>query len=299
MRSQGLAPSHLILALAVVAVWGTNFVVIKVALDDLPPLLFAVLRFTFAFVPAALFLRRPAVPWRDLIAYGLLIGAGQFGVLYLAMDGHASPGIASLVIQTQVFFTIGLSMALSGERLRRDQWLALTLAVAGLGVILGHTDGSTTPLGLGLLLLAALSWALGNLVVRRSVGADMLAYVVWASLFSIPPLIVLSLVFEGPDVMLAGIARADTATWLAVAWQSAGNTLFGFACWGFLLSRYPAATIAPMALLVPVFGMAASTLALGEPLPGWKLLAAVLIIGGLAFNLFAPRLRQKAPPAPL
>lgn len=296
--SQSLSLRHFLLALAVVAVWGTNFVVIRVALDDLPPLLFAALRFTFALLPAVFFIRRPKVPWKDLAAYGVLIGAGQFGLLYLAMNGHASPGIASLVMQTQVFFTIGLSMALSGERLRRDQWLALALAVGGLGVILAHTDGSTTPLGLGLLLLAALSWAGGNIVVRRSVGADMLAYVVWASLFSIPPLLTLSLIFEGPEAMLAGLQRADAATWTAVGWQSVGNTLFGFACWGFLLSRYPAATIAPMALLVPVFGMAAAALLLGEPLPGWKLLAAALVIGGLALNLFAPHWRRpKAPPA--
>src|SRR5687768_11615126 len=156
--------SHLLLALAVVAVWGTNFVVIKLALAELPPLLFATLRFVFAVLPAVFFLRRPEVPWSHLAAYGVLIGAGQFGLLYIAMNGRISPGLASLVVQVQVFFTIGIAMWGTGERLRRHQWVALLLALAGIAVIALHTDASTTLTGLVLVLLAALSWACGNIV---------------------------------------------------------------------------------------------------------------------------------------
>ena len=139
---------HFLLALAVVAVWGTNFVVIKLALGHLPPLLFAALRFTLALFPALFFLPRPTVGWRNLALYGVLIGVGQFGLLYLAIHGHISPGIASLVVQTQVFFTIGLSMRMSGERVQLFQWAALALATAGIANIAMHTDGTTTVLGL-------------------------------------------------------------------------------------------------------------------------------------------------------
>lgn len=281
-------PLHLLLALAVVAVWGTNFVVIRVALDDLPPLLFAALRFTFAFLPAALFIRRPAVRWQALAAYGVLIGFGQFGLLYIAMRSDISPGLASLVVQSQVFFTIGLAMYFARERLRPFQIAALLLATAGIGVILAHTDGSTTPLGLGLVLVAAMSWAIGNHVARTSGVSDMLGFVVWSSLFSVPPLVIGSLLSEGPASIGAALTRADTATWAAVLWQSVGNTLFGYAAWGWLLARHPAATITPSALLVPVFGMASSAILLNEGLPGWKLLAATLVMGGLAVNILWP-----------
>lgn len=286
---------HFLLALAVVAVWGTNFVVIKVALGHLPPLLFAALRFTLALLPAIFFLSRPAVPWRNLALYGLLIGVGQFGLLYVAMQGHISPGLASLVIQIQVFFTIGLSMRLTGERPRPFQWFALLLASAGIGVIALHTDGSTTALGLALVLLAALSWAGGNIAAKQAGAANMLAYVVWSSAFAVPPLLALSWVFEGWDALAAGVRQADAATWAAVAWQAWGNSLFGYAAWGWLLARHPAATITPMALLVPLFGMGAAALWLGEPLPGWKLLAAALVLAGLALNLLWPRWRNRAP----
>src|SRR5882724_6039229 len=138
---------HVLLAVAVMAVWGSNFVVIKVALAHLPPLLFATLRFTLAFLPAAFFLKRPAVPWSHLATYGILIGAGQFGLLYIAMERSISPGLASLVIQTQVFFTIGLSMWFTTERVRPFQWFALALAGAGLVLIVVHRGGDVTPLG--------------------------------------------------------------------------------------------------------------------------------------------------------
>ena len=291
-----LPPRRLLLALAVVAVWGTNFVVIKLALGTLPPLLFAVLRFTFALLPAAFFIRRPAVPWRLLAAYGVLIGAGQFGLLYVAIGsggGLISPGLASLVVQTQVFFTIGLAMTMAGERLQRYQWLALALSLAGLALIGLNTDASTTPLGLALVLGAALSWAGGNLVARHSGRVDMLGYVVWSSLFALPPLLLLSLLFEGPARIATALAAADLGVWAAVLWQSLGNTLFGYAAWGWLLARHPAATVAPLALGVPVFGMAASALWLGEPLPPWKLIAAALVLGGLALNLSWPNLRAR------
>lgn len=289
----GLPGRHLLLALAVVAVWGTNFVVIKLALAALPPLLFAVLRFAFVLLPAALFIRRPPVPWRQLAAYGVLIGAGQFGLLYVAMRGHIAPGLASLVIQTQVFFTIGLAIVLAGERVRAFQWGALALAVAGIGVIAWHTDAQTTPAGLALVLCAAASWAGGNLVARHSGKVDMLGYVVWSSLFALPPLVALAMLLEGPELILHSLAQADAGAWAAVAWQSVGNSLFGYAAWGWLLARHPAATVVPMALLVPVFGMGASALMLAEPLPGWKLAAAALVMSGLALNLFWPRLRER------
>lgn len=289
-----LSLPHALLALAVMAVWGTNFVVIKLALGHLPPLFFAGLRFFFAAFPLVFFLKRPNVPWRNLAAYGVLIGAGQFGLLYIAMKADISPGLASLVIQVQVFFTIGLSIVFTGERVRAFQWAALGLATLGLGVILEHSGGDTTLLGLALTVLAALSWAGGNIVARADGAVNMLSYIVWASLFSFPPLFALSLLFEGLPAIEQGLANADALTWGAVLWQSVGNTMFGYGCWGFLLARYPTATVSPTALLVPVFGMGASAWILAEPLPMWKLFAAALVMGGLAVNVFWPMLRRPA-----
>jgi len=293
-----MAKSHLtvrdaLLALAIVFVWGTNFVVIRLGLDVLPPLFFATLRFCFVFVPAAFFLKRPNVPWANLVIYGVAIGLFQFGMLFIAMKGHISPGLASLVVQMQVFFTIGLAMLRTGEKLAAHRLIAFALALAGMGVIAAHNGQGATLGGVALVLVAALGWAFGNQASREAGKVNMLAYVVWAALFSIPPLAILSLALEGPAAIAAGVRHAGLLTWTAVLWQSVGNTMFGYACWGWLLSRYPAATVAPMSLLVPIFGFGASALLLHEPLPLWKIGATLLIMAGLAVNLlWRPRKRE-------
>lgn len=288
-----LPPLHLLLALAVMAVWGTNFVVIKLALAHLPPLTLACLRFAFAFLPLALFIKRPAVPWANLATYGVLIGAGQFGLLFTAMRADITPGLASLIVQVQAFFTIGLSMRLTGERLAPFQLVAFLLAISGLGVIALHTDGSATPLGLALVVSAALCWALGNMTSRAAGSVNMLGYVVWSSAFAVPPLLGLSLLTEGWPRIASGIAHADAKTWAAVLWQSVGNTMFGYGAWGWLLSRHPAASVAPLSLLVPVFGLGASAVLMGETMPVWKLTAFTLVMAGLALGVLWPRLARR------
>ncbi len=298
------------LALAVVAVWGTNFVVIRWALEAFTPLWLATLRFTLALLPALLVLAgwrylkanvhaaKPRVPWRDLLAYGVLVGAGQFGLLYTAMNGHIAPGLASLVIQTQVFFTIGLSMATRGERLKPFQVLALLLATAGLVLVGTHTDGQTTPQGLHMVLIAAACWAAGNIVARRAQGTSSLAYVVWSSFGAVPPLAILAWLLEGPQALTQALRHADGLAWAAMLWQTVGNTLFGYGAWGWLLQRHEAATVVPWALLVPVFGMASAVVLLHEPMPWWKLAAAAMVIGGLALNLLWPLIRTRMAPWP-
>ncbi len=293
MTPTSLTPRHALLALAIVAVWGTNFVVIKLALGHLPPLLFATLRFAVAAVPGVFILRRPAVPLRELALYGILIGVGQFGLLFIAIRGGVAPGLASLVVQSQVFFTIGLAAWLGGERVKPVQVAALLLGAAGLAVIASHSTGSSLA-GIGLVLGAAFGWAAGNIVQRRAVGVDMLAYVVWASVFAVPPLLVLAVLADGVPAVVAGVRDASVATWTAVAWQAVGNTMFGYGAWGFLLTRYPAAAVAPWSLLVPVFGLGAAALLLGEPLPAWKLAAGALVLTGLALPLVWSRVRRRA-----
>jgi len=216
MTRDTLPPLHALLALAIVTVWGTNFVIMKFALGHLEPLTLSALRFTLAALPGVFFCKRPA-GWGNLAAYGLLIGVGQFGAIYTAMNGHISPGLASLVVQVQAFFTIGLAMALTGEKVRSYQLGALALAAAGLAWLMIHTNAEVTPLGLGLTLVAALAWAGGNIVARRAGQVNMVAYVVWSSLFAAPALFVLAFAVEG----------APVAEWLITAGCQAPGALCG------------------------------------------------------------------------
>ena len=285
-----MSPLHLLLALAVVIVWGTNFVVIKLGLGEFPPLLFAALRFACSFLPWLLFVKRPPVAWRWLVGNGVFLGFGMFGLLFIAMRADITPGVASLVVQTQAFFTIGLSMLLLGERLRAFQAAGLALCVAGMALLFAHTDASLTARGLVLTLCAGLSWAIANLIAKRAGKIDMLGFMVWSSLFAVPPLLLASLAFEGPQRIGDALMHANWIGWSAALWQGVANTLFGYGAWNWLLARYPAATVSPLSLLVPVFGMLTAALAYGEPLPAWKLQACALLLAGLAVIALWPRI---------
>jgi O-acetylserine/cysteine efflux transporter len=286
-----MTPRHVALAFLVVAVWGTNFVVAKIALRAIPPFLFVLLRFVFCAVPFVFLLPRPRTPWRWLAVYGAVLGAGQFGLLFYAMGEAISPGLASLVIQAQVFFTIALSAWLFRERVTAMAIAGCTIAVAGFALIASRLDASATPLGVAMVLGAALSRAIANNAGKKAVAEaaapfTMLPFIAWASLFAIPPLLFLTLALEGPQVAWHAMRDASAWDWLAVAWQVVGNTLLGFGVWSFLLSRYDAAVVSPWALLIPVFGMASSALFLGEPLPAWKVAGAALVLAGLAMIVF-------------
>jgi O-acetylserine/cysteine efflux transporter len=283
---QRMSPLHIALAVLIMAIWGTNFVVIKVGLRDFPPFLFALLRFFFCALPFAFLVRRPQVEWRWLVLYGVFLGAGQFGLLFYAMRRDISPGLASLVIQMQVFFTIGLSVWLFRERVSPIAAGGMLLGAAGLAVIAFHLDASVNALGVITVLSAAFCWACANVTVKHAVNRgktfDMLAFIVWSSIFALPPLAALTLIFEGPGVDWQAMSTARLDAWLALAWQVIGNTLLGFAVWSWLLARYDAAAVTPYALLVPIFGMGSSAWLLGEPLPAWKFYAAAMVLGGIA-----------------
>ena len=207
---QQLPASHLLLALGIVAVWGTNFVVIKNGLASFPPFYFAALRYFFVLLPLVFFMPRPKVSLGNLCVYGLATGVGPFGVMYYAVNSQISPGLASLVVQTQVFFTIGFAMFFAKEGLKRYQAVSVAIAMIGLGIIALHTDSTTTFLGLALVVFAGLSWGIANTVSRQAGSINMLSYVVWASAFSIPPLVLISMRFK--PLSLCAKTRAEAVT---------------------------------------------------------------------------------------
>ena len=286
-----MTKKHQLLALIVTIIWGTNFVFIKYGLNELPPFLFATIRFFLVAFPLIFFFPKPKASWGLIAAYGLFIGFGQFGILFYAMQNDISPGIASLVLQTQVFFSVIFAIFFFKELITPIQWLALIISFSGIALIASKTGGQTTFFGLALALLAAMSWAMGNMVVKKADKVDIIAFLAYSSLFAVPVLAVMSLYFEGWDLIRTSIQSASMTSFYVVLWQTIGNTLIGYGLWNFLLSRYSAAIVTPWALLIPISGMTASSLLLDELMPMWKLLAAALVLAGLVINIISTKKR--------
>src|ERR1700744_950571 len=179
-----MKPRDLILGILVTLIWGSNFSVIEVGLRDLDPFLLTGLRFALTAFPLILFLPRPRdVPLLSLAAYGLLFGVGLWWVVNLAMSKGMSPGLSSLVLQFSAFFTVILSAVVLRERMRVPQMVGMLVAAAGLLVVIHATSGTSTTLGVVLVLLAAVSWSVCNLIVKRHKPKDMMAFVAWSSVF--------------------------------------------------------------------------------------------------------------------
>jgi len=296
-----LRPRDLGLALLVILVWGVNFAVIKVGLAGVPPLLLGALRFMLAAFPALLFFKAPKVPLQLYLVFGLTMSVGQFAFLFSAIHVGMPSGLASLVLQSQSFFTLVLTVLWLRERWQGSQLAGLLLAAGGLALI-GSAHGASMPLlGFLLTVAAAAMWACGNLV-SRAVGRygpmNQLAFVVWASLVPPLPLLALSGLIEGPDAIVAALQGFSWASFASVAYLAWAATLFGYGVWTYLLARDPVNRVAPFTLLVPLVGLTTGWIAFGEALQPVHFAGGALLMVGLFVNVFgAPllaRLRLKS-----
>lgn len=289
-----MSPRDLLLALTVIVAWGLNFVVIKVGLNGLPPMLLGGLRFALVAFPAVFFIKRPQLPWRWLIAYGATISLGQFAFLFEAMANGMPPGLASLVLQSQAFFTMIFAAAFLKERLRVASVLGLFVAAGGLALI-GLEGNNVTPLvAVVLTLCAGASWALGNILTRRFGSVNLMGLVIWGALIPPLPFFALSLWLEGPALIEHSLLNITWSSILALVYLAAIATMLGYGLWSTLLSRYPAGKVAPFSLLVPVIGLSSSAVLLGERLEPMQWAGGVLVMLGLLINVFGPQLWAKA-----
>lgn len=279
-----MEPRHILWAVLVAAIWGVNFTVIRLGLDDFPPILLNALRFGLAGGLFAWFIPRPQIPLINIIAVGLMLGVAKFTLLFIGMDAGMPAGLSSLVLQSQAFFTVLFAAAFLAERPKAVQLTGMAVAFAGLGVIALDLGQDTVAQAFAIVLAAAACWGVANILIKRSGAHDMLGLMVWASLAAAPPLFALSWLFEGPERIAASLDVLSLKGVGAVAYLAFAATLVGFGLWGRLLKLYPAGLVAPFSLLVPVFGLSSAALVLGETLTPLKVAGAALVIVGLAIN---------------
>ncbi len=276
---------HVLLALLVVSIWGFNFVVIKLSVEALPPVLAAALRFAAAAFPAILFVRPPKAPFWIVVGFGLSFGFALYAFLNLSIAWGMPAGLSSIVLQTQAFFTMMLAFALLGERPSRFQVIGAAIAFGGIAVIASERIEGAGLLPLSLTLLAALSWGLANVLTKKAGKVNAIAFTVWGALAAPLPLLGLSLLTEGwPAISeaLSGFSWSDAGL---IAFLAYPATLLGGGIWSWLLGRHPASVVAPFTLLVPITGLASGYLVLGEVVTAIEIAGALLVIAGLIVTL--------------
>ncbi|MFC9353273.1 EamA family transporter [Arthrobacter sp. NPDC057013] len=283
-----MKPQHTLLAVIVAVIWGVNFVAIEVGLRDVPPLVFAALRFALVVVPAAFFVRRPNVSWAVLAGVGLFMSAGQFGLIYLAMHLGMPAGLVPLVLQSQMLFTILLAGIVLRERATAGQLVGVATGVIGL-VLVAWGRGSIAPLGpLLLVVLAGLSWGIGNTIARSAKSSSGLGLVVWSALFVPIPLLALSALVDGPSAAVEAITHMTLPTWASTFFTVVLSSLVGYSAWNTLLGLYPAASVVSYTLLVPPIGMLAAWMAFGDVPQLLEIAGGLILLTGVGLTLVGP-----------
>ena len=306
MTAGRLTGRDLVAVLVVVVVWGLNFVVMKVALRDFTPFQLGAARYVFAVLPLILLVKPPRIHWKWVLLYGTFQGVGQFGILFIALKVGMTAALASVLLQTQVFFTALFGFVLLHERANKPLQAGMLLAALGLGCfalnyvspgleISGTHSSATTPLGFALTLCAAAMWAMSNIVARRVQQSysdySPVAFVVWSSSVAIVPFMALSMTFDAPDIRLHWL-DAGWSSWLAVAYLGWVATVLGYSLWTGLLKRHPANKVAPFSLGVPVVGLATGMLVLGEVITPWQWAGIALVVAALACVMLGGRLKR-------
>lgn len=290
-----LTPKHLFVAFSIVLIWGINFIALFIGLKGVPPFLLCAFRFGLSAIPWVFLIPRPKAPLKWIVAYGIFNFALQFGFLFSGIHLGLSPGLSSLVLQVSVFFSMGLAFLFLNDRPSPVKIIGSLISFVGIGIVASHVYGGSTFIGLLLTLLAALSWAVGNMLTKKVNAESPLSLVVWGNLVAFPVMMLVSLCLEGPAMIGLSLQHLSWPTIGAIVYIVYISTHIGYGAWGFLLKKYSTSVVVPFTLLIPVVGFLSSALFLGEELPSWKIVASLFIMGGLVFNLLEERMRKLLP----
>lgn len=288
----------IVLGIIVVILWGLNYLAIKFGVDNIQPLVLLTIRFVVVSIPAIFIFPKPPIEWKWLILLGLTLYFGQFVFLFSGIKFGMPTGLSSLVHQAQIFFTMGIAAFALKEKWKRSQVIGLLIASAGIVVVGLQQGGTMTATGFWLTLAAAACWGTGNVIMRHATKDappfPMLSLVVWTSAVVIIPLGILSFLVEGIDAWKAALGSINLVSICAIIYLAYFASLLGYGLWGRLLSHYPAATVSPFSLLLPVIAMSSSALLLKETFTLWQIIGAALVMSGLAVNIFSSILINKS-----
>lgn len=279
-----------LIAIFITFLWGVNFSFIKLGLGSLDPFILAALRFTLCAFPLVFFIKKPDVSFKYVISYGLFFGLGLWGVLYLGMYYGVSAGVASIVLQLGVFFTVILSYFILKEKINLANKIGFVFALCGVCFVFFLTDGSVTIIGLALVVFSAVSWAFLNIIIKKAQTKEVFSFLIYSTLFPPIPLFLLAYIMQGEIVYINFFNNIDTKAMISIAFQVYPTTILGYYIWNSLLTKYPVSLVSPISLLIPIFGLLGSYVFFDEEIGVFKILACIIIVLGLSINTFGHRI---------
>ena len=282
-----------IIAILITFMWGVNFSFIKLGLASLDPFMLAGLRFFLCAIPLVFFIKKPDVKFSYIVSYGLFFGVGLWGILYLGMHFGISAGVASIVLQLGVFFTVILSYFILKEKIDIYNKIGFILALSGILLVFLVTDGTVTLLGMLFVILSAVSWAILNIIIKKANTKDVFAFLIWSTLFPPIPLFLLAYFMQGDIVFINFFENIDTNAIISISFQVYPTTILGYWVWNSLLTKYPVSIVSPLSLLIPIFGLLGSFVFFNEEIGIYKIVASLIILLGLVINTFGSRMFGK------
>jgi O-acetylserine/cysteine efflux transporter len=288
-----MKPADICIAVLVAVIWGLAFVASRMALDELSPTLMTALRFSIAAVPC-LFVRKPDVPWPLLIAISCSLFLGQFLSQAYGIAHGVPVGLSSVIVQSQALFTIAFAVIAFREWPTPAQAVGIAIATVGLLMICGTVGYDFSVNAFAVLMISPISFAIGNLLLRRAQGSPMFDLFAWLCLTSAVPLFALALVADGVTPTFHALVQMSLRTLLCMLALGGISTSIAYWLWGRLLRDYPAAQVVPFALLVPFVGSAASSIVFAEKFGPLRLAGMLTVVGGIAVMLLARRPRPVA-----
>lgn len=279
-----------IIAILITFMWGVNFSFIKLGLASLDPFMLAGLRFFLCAIPLVFFIKKPDVKFIYIVSYGLFFGVGLWGILYLGMHFGISAGVASIVLQLGVFFTVILSYFILKEKIDIYNKIGFILALSGILLVFLVTDGTVTLLGMLFVILSAVSWAILNIIIKKANTKDVFAFLIWSTLFPPIPLFLLAYFMQGDIVFINFFENIDTNAIISIVFQVYPTTILGYWVWNSLLTKYPVSIVSPLSLLIPIFGLLGSFVLFNEEIGIYKIVASLIILLGLVINTFGNRM---------
>ncbi len=278
MSYLAIPPLHLLGFIGIMAIWGFNLVMAKWGLRELSPMLLMTLRFGIVALVLLPFVPRPSGRWREILLLSFLLGFLHFSMMFTGLQG-IDASTAAIAIQLQVPFASLLAVLFFKDKLGWRRLLGMAIAFAGVAVVAGEPRLADSYFSLGLVIGAALIWAISNVLVKALHELPGWTIAGWMSLFATPQLALGSLVFESGQ--LEALRSAGWLTWTAVAYTSLAVMVVGYGAWYWLLKRHPVSVAMPFTLLLPIFGAGSGVLALGESLTPQLLVGGALVVVGV------------------